>query len=790
MFFMLAARMGCCKPVTALTAPDACRNLDLCKHEGVTMRSTIGITGVFLCCLAAASGCRTKAHEASGQGREAHATCRPQLEPMPPSGEGMWPWTQLGDMDERELFARGLRIRLDEIWEPGKGGLARAAVGLKGCSASFISEEGLLITNHHCAHGAIQRNSTDERNLLETGYLAGTRHEELDGHGLRVLVFRTHEDVTGRVLDGMPEGLTDLERIEHIEKREKEIVRQCEERPDTRCEVSRENDGLRYVLLEKLELRDVRLVAAPPEALGSYGGEVDNWRWPRHSMDFALLRAYVSPDGKPAEFGSDNVPYRSEEHFQVSMDGVSQDDLVMILGTPYHTDRYRTAYEVEQALEWYFPLRVDLFSEWIAVLEKACEDVPASCIPTASTLRGIHNGLTNAKGMIEGLERGGVVGRREAEHERWVEWVSADPEREGKWGSAHDDLVATLVANDRGRDRDFLVRYLLRGAQLVGFARTITKWATQRLKPDEEREPGYQERDREQILSDLRQAQKSLDLEADRRALEMFLARLGHLPAGEHLEAIDRALADPATGAPDYGGESIHRLAAALHAGTRLGDEAERVRLLDAGIEELQASQDAMIRLALALGPELDAWDRRVREREGALSRLRPPYLESLIEMRGTTFYPDANASPRISFATVAGYGPRDGVWYTPFTTLAGLLDKATGEPPFDPPQNVVEAIESGERGPYVSEELRDVPVCFLSNGDTTGGNSGSPVLDGHGRLVGLNFDRVYENIAGDYGYNPRTSRNIVVDVRSVLWYLDIVLGAGHLIEEMGIERE
>jgi len=715
------------------------------------------------------------------------ATCRPEIEPLPPSGEGQWPWTSLEQMDERELFARGLKLRLSEIWTPGEGGLARAAVGLQGCSATFVSPDGLMITNHHCAYRAIQRNSTEESNLLEEGFLAASREEELDGHGMRVLIFQKHTDVTGKVLEGMAEGLTDLQRIQHIEKREKEIVKKCEEKPDTRCQVSRENDGLRFVLLEKLELRDVRLVAAPPESLGSYGGEVDNWRWPRHSMDFTFLRAYVNPQGKPAAYDPSNVPYHPEEHFQVSADGISQDDLVMVVGTPYHTDRYKTGHDVREALEWYYPLREDLFSEWIRILEKTCEEHPDSCIPTASRVRGLGNGLTTAQGMIAGLKRANLVKKKEKELQEWTEWVNADADCAGRWGTAHADLVAYLEKSKQGRDRDFLIRYLLMGSQVLGFARTITKWAAERQKPDAEREPGFQERDRENLLSDLKQAQRSLHLEADRRVLVMFLARLGRLPSAERLKAFDDALQDPVTLAPDYATASLERYVTSLYAGTTLGDEAERERLFNTSLDELAASTDTMIQLALALAPELDAWDQRKKEHDGALSRLWPPYLESLIEMRGSAFYPDANASPRISFATVAGYSPRDGVWHTPHTTLSGLLAKATGKEPFDPPEAVIEAIRAGRHGSYADEGLGDVPVCFLSNADTTGGNSGSPVLDGHGRLVGLNFDRVYENIAGDYGYNPKLSRNIMVDVRVVLWYLDVILGARYLLEELNV---
>jgi hypothetical protein len=504
-------------------------------------------------------------------------------------------------------------------------------------------------------------------------------------------------------------------------------------------------------------------------------------------MDFTFLRAYVDPEGKPAAYSPSNVPFHPGEYFQVSADGISQDDLVMVLGTPYHTDRYKTGHDVREALEWYYPLRVDLFSEWIRVLEKTCEEHPDSCIPTASRVRGLDNGLTNAQGMIAGLTRADLVEKKEKELQEWTEWVNADPARAGKWGSAHSDLVAYLEKSKQGRDRDFLIRYLLMGSQVLGFARTITKWATERQKPDAEREPGFQERDRENLLSDLKQAQRSLHVEADRRVLAMLLARLGRLPSAERLKGFDDALRDPITLAPDYGPASIHRLVNTLYAGTTLGTEAERERLFNASLDELKASTDTMIQLALALSPELDAWDQRKKEHAGALSRLRPPYLESLIAMRGAGFYPDANASPRISFATVAGYAPRDGVWHTPHTTLSGLLAKATGKEPFDPPRNVIEAIESCNHGAYGDEALGDVPVCFLSNADTTGGNSGSPVLDGLGRLVGLNFDRVYENIAGDYGYNPELSRNIMVDVRVVLWYLDVILGARHLLEELNV---
>jgi len=705
----------------------------------------------------------------------------PQLAPLPPSGEGMWPWSDLSNLDEEALRARGLRVPLGDLWTPERGGLLRAAVGLRGCSASFVSDEGLLITNHHCAFRAIQRNATEENNILENGFVAQTRDQELDGAGLRVYVFNRQTDVTGRVLGEMPGDLTDLERARFIEDREKALVKECEAAPNTRCQVSRNNDGLSFILLENLEIKDVRLVAVPPRSLGEFGGEIDNWQWPRHTMDFAFIRAYVDKDGKVAEYSPDNVPFKPRARFSVSPDGVAPGDLVMVVGTPYRTARYRTLAAVREDLEWFYPLRVDLFSRWIGLMEEICQDTPDSCLPTSSLVKTLGNTLTNANGMIEGLRRSRILERKAAQEEEWRQWIASDADARNKWGTSLDDLTGYIEASQTGRDRDFHIRYLLWGVNLFDFARTITKWEAQQARPDDQREPGFQDRDRDNTLDDLVQAQRSLHLGADKRILKMFLARLGALPPAERIGVFDERLGG------DYSEESITRLVDTLYAGSNLGDVETRKALFGAGMDRLRAAEDAWIDLALELMDELNAYDDRLTAREGAWSRLRPPYIESLTAMRGNRFYPDANASPRVSFATVAGYSPEDGRWHSPLTTLSGLRAKVTGARPFDAPRSVLEAIDQERLGPYADQALGDVPVCFLSNADTSGGNSGSPALDARGRLVGLNFDRVYENISGDYGYNPLRSRNIMVEIRSILWYLDEVIGADHILAELGI---
>lgn len=699
--------------------------------------------------------------------------CIPQKEPLPPPGEGMWPWHDLARLDEPALRQRGLEVPLADLWTPGRGGLLRAVAGMQGCSASFVSPDGLLLTNHHCVHRAIQRNSTPEHDYLKNGFVAKTRADELPGQGTLVFVFQQQSDVTSRVLDGLAASLSDLERLKEIERRESAIVRDCEKKPNTRCEVARENHGLRFMLLENLELRDVRVVAVPPESLGNYGGEIDNWHWPRHTLDFALMRAYVAPTGEPADYAASNVPYRPERFLGVSTAFPEAPDFVMVAGKPGRTRRYATALEVEDALDWYYPARDSLFTAWIQALEGAAGKDPAAVLAISSWVRRLNNGLFHARGMVQGLRANRAVDRARAREEALRAWLREDPARTQQYGAVLDDLAGHLRASREGRDRDMLLGALTSGAQVFAFARRITKWAAEQAKPDEVREPGFQDRDRDTIRRELEQAQKSLHLEADRAVMRLFVERLCALSAGDRLAI----LTDPGGLACEPG--KLDRGLRDLYRGTKLGEADGRSKAFGQTLEQLRASKDPMIRLALRMGPELDALDRRGKERDGARVRLERPYLQALIAFRGKAFYPDANSTPRIAFAHVSGYAPRDGAWYTPRTTFQGLLDKHTGKEPFDAPEPLRRAFEHLPPG-------QDMPLCFLSNADTTGGNSGSPVLDGKGRVVGLNFDRVYENIAGDYGYNPERSRNVMVSTRAILWYLERVAGAGHVVSEMG----
>jgi hypothetical protein len=703
-------------------------------------------------------------------------------------GEGMWPLGLLPRLDEEQLRRKGLQMPLASIWS-NEGGLARAAVKLvNGCSASFVSARGLIATNHHCAHGAISRNSTEDNNLLETGFTAASLSDELPGHGTAVQVLQTFVEVTDRILADLPEDLA--ERGPALDRMESEIVAECERAPHRRCYVGRFLDGVpyagepdgrpRFFLFETVEIRDVRLVAAPPESVGSYGGEIDNWHWPRHSGDFTLLRAYVAPDGSPAEYDEANVPYEPDVHLTVSTEGVQEGDFVMVMGYPWHTTRHLTATEVIEQRDWYYPQRLELFGQWAGVLHEQAQRSEQVRILVAPQARGVDNALSHAKGRTEAFRNVDVIGQRQDIEQRLTEWVNAEPSRQAEYGQVLSGIADIVAARAATRDRNLLLRFMTRGSQLLGFGRTITKWAAERQKPDLEREPGYQDRDETHVRSRLEHAQRSLDVGADQAVFTMMLTRALALPEGQRVAPLDELVGE------DRSPTAIAAAAASLYNGSPLGDQAQRLATFGQDQATLAASSDTMVQLALALTPLFEQINAQSELYEQQLALLRPKLMQAIQAMTGALLYPDATSTPRVSLGNVRGYRPRDGVLYTPLTTVEGLVAKDRGEFPFNAPQAVLERAPRAGQTPWVDGQLGDVPSCFLSDVDTTGGNSGSPLVDGQGRLVGLLFDGVWEDLAGDISYSPRYSRSISVDIRYVLWLLDEVMEADHLIAEMG----
>ena len=700
--------------------------------------------------------------------------------------EGMWLLSQLPELAPT-LKAMGLQLSPNDIWDPRTNtGLASATPWLGGCSSSFVSPDGLIITNHHCAFGAIQTNSTPEHDYITNGFQARTRSEELEARGSRVTVFRGYEDVTPAISAALKPTMEPEARTKAIERREKELVADCE-KTGLRCRVAEMSGGARYFLFRQLELRDVRLVYAPPRATGEYGGEVDNWVWPRHTGDYSFLRAYVGKDGKPADYSADNVPFRPDRYLRIAADPLRGGDFTFVLGYPGRTMRYRTASSIAEDTNFYYPHRIKLLKDLIALLENESKRSKDVEIKLASQLKGYYNSFKNSEGMLEGLSRTGLAGAKRAEEARLTEWINADPARKARYGEVLPAMDRIVTARAASRDRDLILGWVLqpRSYGLLGAAMAIDRWSVQKAKPDMERDLGYQARDENALRQRLVTMQRNLDLDADRAMLGYLLGLASELPPSQRIAAIDEALA--ATG--KNGAEGIKALLDRLFA-SRLADQKVRLETLEKGHAELLATGDPMILFADSLRRDTKAMDEAAKRYEGEMVLLVPRFLEALSAWKGKSLYPDANSTLRLTYATVKGYSPRDAVFYEPFTTLAGVIQKNTGVEPFACPQRLLEAARLGvdRFGRYVDPTLHDVPACFLTTNDITGGNSGSPVLNGKGELVGLAFDGNYEAIDSDFQFDPALARTIAVDIRYVLWCMDFVDRAHGLMREMGVE--
>lgn len=699
---------------------------------------------------------------------------------------GMWmPGQMPAHADKlREL---GLGIDPAALADPTSGVLS-AIVSLGGCSASFVSKDGLIATNHHCATGALQHNSTPAQNLLKDGFLAKTRGEEKNnGPQARVFVTQAVTDVTAKVTDGLAKITDDKVREKTIEKHQKEIVAACEkDRPGIRCSVASFYEGANYFLSEQLEIRDVRLVWAPPSGVGNYGGEIDNWRWPRHTGDVSFFRAYVGKDGKPADYSPENVPYHPSHFVPVAKEPLHEGDLVFVAGYPGRTSSLKTRAEVSEAVTWGYPRRQKLFEDYLARLADITKDDKDAQIRATSYVRRFGNALTNTKGQLEGLVKGGLAEQKEKAERDLRAFIDGDAARKTSYGTVLDDITKEVERNAVHREADVELRDELHFAKLMGAASTIVRMAEERAKPDAERDPDYQARNWPRQQQGLASLATSYHPKVDQAVLALALERIAKAPEKERTAAFG-IIMGPA--AKDASPEAIKKTVAALYAKTTLADDNVRAGLFDkATTADLKKSNDPLIQLALKLRPLLkDAEDRQDRL-VGRMAVLKPKYIEAMRAYRKEPFAPDANGTLRITYGTVRGYRPNvDAPIYEPFTKLSQVVAKNQGKEPFDVPASLLSAQRASKFGPYVDAKLGEVPVDFLADLHITGGNSGSATLNAKGELVGLVFDGNYEAMASDWVFTPALTRSIHVDIRYVLWLLDAAFGGDQLLEELGV---
>ena len=694
---------------------------------------------------------------------------------------GMWMPQQMTLPGHAAAFEKlGVKIDPARLADPLAAPLA-AIVRLNGCSASFVSPDGLIVTNHHCVQSALQVNSKPESNLVENGFLAKTRADEKSaGPAERVFVARAFTDITTVMRDGLESIVDPVARKEESEKRSKQQVAACEkDRPGVRCNVATYFRGGMYVLIEELEIRDVRLVYVPSRSIGNYGGEVDNWQWPRHTGDFAFYRAYVGADGKPADYAADNVPYRPKHFLQVSDRGVRTNDFVMITGFPGRTTRTKTALEVKHDVEWYYPYFIELAKQRYAIAEANLGAPGETAIKAGVLKQRVQNQLQKITGVLNGLVASSdLLARKAALDEQANAWAAA-PGRESH-KAALAKLERLILEEQRTAradlDRNFA---LFSSSQLLSSAISLTRWAEERAKPDDARKAGYQQRDLQPALSSQKQLTKQFDATLDRAQLRLALVRALQLPAQ------DRAWVPVLLGAKGTVTEAtIDKTLDAWYRTSKLADEKLRVDLLQTGTSrQIAASTDPFLRAAKRIWKTYKADEKRADAHTGELMLVAPSYALAMREVLGGLLAPDANSTLRITYGTVKAFTPTEPA----FTTGTQILAKDTGKDPFDAPAPLLAALREKQFGPYANAE-GELPVNFLSDLDTTGGNSGSAVLDDHGRLVGLNFDSTLQGVASDVVFDGALVRKIHVDARYMLFVMDKVDGADHLVTELGLE--
>lgn len=697
--------------------------------------------------------------------------------------EGMWMPSQLPELAGplKQAGFAGDPATLADLTKPP----LNAVVKVGGATGAFVSADGLVLTNHHVAYGVIQYNSKPDNNLIDNGYTAKDRAAELPANpDYRVLVTVGFDRVTDQVLKDA-QGKTGRAYYDAVDAANKRIVQECEQEAGMRCSVATMYYGADFYRIKQLELRDIRLVYAPPRAIGNYGDEIDNFMWPRHTGDFTLLRAYVGKDGKPAAYSADNVPYQAPAHLQIATDGPKEGDFAMLAGYPGITYRHRFASEFKERIEWGLPASVDVLDALIDIVQQRGKADPAAGVKYASQLSSLKNSSKRFSGELEGLRRSNAIQVRADAQRAMYDWLGKSGGDAKATRARIDEAQALLDGGSATRERDLLLGYFNSQTQLMKSALTAQRWALERGKADAARESGYQDRDLALIEGQFKQVQRRFDPGMEKAFLTELLGRYQKLPDAQRMPEFDAAFGRDAA--------SLNATLERVYGATGLGDEAARLALLKADPASISTSNDALLALARQLQPALLRIEEQRKQREGDLLRLRPAYMQALMgyyRSQGKSVFPDANSTLRVSYGTVEALHPRDSVTYSPVTTVAGIVEKNTNTVPFDAPKPLLAAIAKGDFGSTADPALKTQTVNFLTNLDTTGGNSGSPVLNARGQLIGLNFDSNWESVSASWMFDPRYKRAVHVDMRYMRWLMAKVQPAPHLLKEMGLPAE
>lgn len=685
------------------------------------------------------------------------------------SEEGMLPLSELYKLD---LESRGLKISSTELYNPDGVSLVNGIINLSGCTASFVSQNGLILTNYHCAFRAIQGITTKSRDYMKEGFSASDFKQEMKAKGYTVRIIESYKDVSKKVLKVVKKGMSYEQRAKAVKKEIKKIILKVEKKnPGKRADIAEMFIGKTYVLFIYKYIKDVRLVYAPPRSIGEYGGEEDNWMWPRHTGDFAFLRAYVSPEGKFAEYSPDNIPYKPAKYLEINPKGVNAEDFVFILGYPGRTYRHRTSDFISYEENLRMPYTVKLYDHMISVLEKLSLEGRESAIKLSPLTKGLWNTKKNYQGKLKGLKSLQIASSRKSMENNLQVFLDSKPELKKKYGNVLKELNMFYLEKEKHFEYEFFLRYLRRNSRLLQNAFTIYESSIERLKKDPDRERVYMDRNFRRTKLWIFLGLRNYHETAEKILLKSFLQKLDNIQnkKAEKIRAIFS------------GSGSIDE----IYKNTLIYKKDIIEDLFKKSRRELEKLNDPFMKIAKQLYPYFKEQKKIGDERKGKLDSLLAQLIEAKKIFLGKDFIPDANGTFRLSYGFIRGYSPADGTYSKPFTTISGIVEKNQKKDPFNAPSKLIDLYNKKQFGNYKYPALGDVPVGMLYNLDTTGGNSGSPVLDANGKLIGLNFDRVFEATINDYAWDEKYSRSIGVDIRFILWFVEQYGEAHHLIKEM-----
>jgi hypothetical protein len=705
------------------------------------------------------------------------------LAPSVKADEGMWIPLLIEKYNIRLMQEKGFKLSADDIYSVNKACMKDAIVRFGGgCTGEVISPDGLLITNHHCGYGQIQKHSTIEHDYLTDGFWAMSRVQELPNPGLSVTFLKSMDDVTEKVMSGVTVDMAETERNDILNANMAEIKKSATAGTGYSAVVVPFYMGNQYFLFVNEVFRDIRLVGAPPSSIGKFGGETDNWIWPRHTGDFSLFRIYADKNNKPAEYSRDNVPYKPLYHFPISLKGIKEGDFTMVFGYPGTTSEYATSYHVDMVKNYINPRMIGIRTKKIEIMESAMASDPLIRIQYSAKKSGIANSWKKWIGESQGLERMGTIEKKREFENNLTIWINSDKGRISKFGDIlpeYKKLYAKLSEYSLVNSYTNEV-FFNNGTEAVSFSRNIKALADQYLADaDEEKINGLKVNLMETGKSFFQNYNKSTDKKlfvavmtlygenADLKWQAPEYIRLKNSCKGNFSSVVDK-LFDKTVFADEKKFNAFVSLFNKLSVSKLNKDPF------------FLLSEDVNDFLLKNVRPELDSINT-------AIQKLNKDYMTLQMEFdKKRIFYPDANSTLRLTYGTVKGYFSKDAVYFTYYTTLKGIMEKDNPDIyDYDVPDKLRELYKKKDFGRYTQNG--EVPVCFIANNHTTGGNSGSPVINAEGQLIGVNFDRAWEGVASDIAYNPDQSRNISLDIRYALFIIDKFAGAGYLLNEMTI---